>query len=344
MSGTRRVLSLAGLGVFAITLSISGVASAAPVVKEYPLQPNARNFEFSSGGWAPEVQIDGVCVPGLTCPMVRAQYESTGGAGGNGGYLRTEINPPTLAAALTVSHVIFRSPPFRFDGVRGKDPDRLTFRITRRADVDKFLSLLNDEAEFAVHIIDVGQGTPNAGITVVPFQTLAGAPEWSNAAPVNLEPDDLTIGRRYRIEIITRYVTDAVVIPMASADYDNVRLRAVFNPDANRRQIRVPELRRLLRQGPPKSASLKNGRLTTRVRCPAKAPQGCKVAATGLVRKGGRPVTNTQTRRIRAGGGKAVRLKVKDGALDGKKFAIIRLRVQSGNSNATVFKRVRIRR
>lgn len=343
-SGARRVLSLAGLGVFAVALSATGVAGAATVGKEYPLQPNARNFEFSSGGWAPEIQIDGVCVPSVTCPIVRAQYEPMGGAGGKGGFIRAEINPPSLAAALTVTHVIWRSPPFKFFGVRGRNPDRLTFRVARRADVDKFLSLLNDEAEFAVNIVDVTSGVATQGITVVPFQTLAGAPDWVTATPVQLAPDDLTINRKYRIEIITRFVTDAVVIPHASADYDNVRLRAVFKSEPIRAQISVSELRRLLRQGPPKSARLKKGRLTTRVRCPAKATKGCKVAATGVLKKGGRPITNTQTRRIKPGNGKAVRLKVKDPAdLAGRKHAIIKLRVQSGSSKVTVFKRVKVR-
>jgi hypothetical protein len=333
----------------AMTTAALGVgttsAGAEPIVTEYPTQPNARTFDTNSGGWAPEIQQDGVCVPSLTCPNVRAQYESADGEGGQGGYLRTSISPPdSLAAALVTSEVIYRSPPFLYNGARGNEPDRLTFRISRRANVEDFLAILNDSAEFTVQIVDVAGGGHNSGVTLVEQQTLAGTPEWAQVQPVQLDTDDLKKKHRYRIEIITTYVTDAILFPDATSDYDNVKLRAVFNPDSRRHRIRIPELRRLLRQGPPKTAVYRNGKLRVRVPCPKKATDPCVVAATGMVKKGGRPITDTRRKRIKPGAAKTVRLKVrKPEKLVGQKKATIRLRVATGGSRVTVFKRVTIR-
>ncbi len=340
-----RLVVVAGVltAIFAVG---AASAAAAPRVTEYPTQPNARTFDTNSGGWAPEVEINGVCVPSLTCPNVSASFVAEGGAGGGGGFLTTQISPPdSLAAALTESTVTFRSPPFRYSGARGAEPDRLTFRITRQADVAKFLSLLDDSADFSVQIVDVSGDVKRDALTLIPKQTLADAPAWAQLQPVQLDPEDLIRGRRYRIEIITTYVTDVILFPDANADYDNVRLRAVYNPKTadNKRNISITVLRRFFKQGPPKSVVVKNGKMLVRARCPRQAPTSCRIAATGLVNKGGARITETRRKLVRPGGAKTFRLRVKRPEALAADHATIRLRVQTGSTRATVFKRVKLR-
>ncbi len=339
----RRLFVVSGV-VTAIFAIGAASALAAPRVTEYPTQPNARTFDTDSGGWAPEIEINGVCVPSLTCPNVSAGFVAEGGAGGSGGYLTTQISPPdSLAAALTESTVTFRSPPFRYTGAGGQDPDRVTFRITRQAEVAKFLSLLDDSADFSVQIVDVTGDVQREALTLVPKQTLDDAPAWARVQPVHLDPDELDRGNRYRIEIITTYVTDVILFPDANADYDNVRLRAVYNPNTtdNKPNISITVLRRFFKQGPPKSVVVKNGKMLVRARCPRQAPTSCRIAATGLTNKGGARITETRRKLVRPGGAKTFRLKVRNPVTSD--HATIRLRVQTGSTRATVFKRVKLR-
>lgn len=327
----------------ALTFGASS-ASAETITSLYPFQANASNFAHNQGGWAPEISLRGICVlgGGITCPNIIPTYQASGGADGPAdGFIR--IGVISLLDVASDAKGIWRSPPFLYTGARGHTPEKLVFKLTRQADVSSFISLPGNTATYTVQLVNTKTGN---AINLIHESNLDGAKTWSAVEPVSVDPDDLRMDAKYRIEIIAHFASVAVVIPLSAADFDNVRLLASRPSDGKDNVVTNTKLMNLLRPLGPKNAPLKGKRLKPRISCPAKVTDPCEIAVSALLSRGGPKITTTRDVTVKPGASKRIGLVVKDQYLQqlrNRGKAVIHERVRSGNARASVYKKIRVR-
>jgi hypothetical protein len=142
----------------------------------------------------------------------------------------------------------------------------------------------------------------SAGGEVVPLigpTSLAGAQSWTNVRRGSIDPESLTLGDEYRLQITSRYTSGTSVPVSGDADYDNVVLNASQGGGggnagrgkggngggAGAGAFSSQRLEELLRAATPGTATLHGKRLLVRVRCPRRADHACRTTAQGLLRR-----------------------------------------------------------
>jgi hypothetical protein len=336
----------------AAVLGLCLAASAAAATTKYPPSAAARGFGGSSAGWTSSTGTDGACLAPLLCASVTNSFQATGGADG-GGFIRSAYTGAVGVTAVGGTTTgIWESPPFTYKGAGGGKATAVGFSLDRRANVDQLLAVEGNSAEYTVRLIDVSNG--GEASTLVPAGTLAGANSWTNVTRGSIDPESLTSGHDYRIQITSSYTTGTSVLVSGSADYDNVVLEASDgtsgkgkggNGSGNRGgALSEQRLEGLLRQATPGTAVLRGKRLFVRVNCPRKIGQACRTTAQGLLRKR-RPATRKRTVRLRSGKSKLVVLRVKPKArkqVAKRKRLLVRQKVRAGKMTATVVKSRRL--
>lgn len=219
-----RSIRVAVAGAFLAATLVAGPVTIASAEKSV-YHPNAqsRNFNGGPGGWTGSAEAGGPCAIALLCPSVTNSHQANGGAGG-GGYLRSEFGG--LLGVAGERSAIWESPPFVYDGAKNQFPDEVTFDLDRRADVDAFLSVTGNEAEFTAELVDAQTGT---AVTTAATAPLEGAPDWSAIPTASVNPNQLEIGNRYFVRITSRIEFGADVAAGSTADYDNVVLTAIVD-------------------------------------------------------------------------------------------------------------------
>jgi hypothetical protein len=276
--------------VGAAAAAFAPVAGAATVSKYHP-QRNSRTFAHSAGGWrSHEAYGPGLCIPGVNCPTVTDSYASHGGVGrGHDGYLSTRLSSLTGVAAQ--SRGVWRSPAFRYRGAKGKRPRLLSLSLTRRSRVAALLDVVGNSANYTVEIVRAGNGV---AVTPVDHRKVKQTKSWTRTN-VRLRPGALKIGRRYFVRVTTEFKTGVDVFPDATADYDNVFVRASRGGGGGRH-----------------TAVLHGNRLRIRVGCSRKyRPGRCKIKTSGLVHRRGPRVTRAGFAKVRAGHRKTVTMRVR---------------------------------
>jgi hypothetical protein len=329
----------------AATAAIAAPAAGAAVTTTYPFQDNASNFSGNQGGWASEVQLRGICLfgGGLTCPVITPSFQTGGGVDGPAdGFLRVKV--ASLTDVASDARGIWRSPPFLYNGASGGEPERITFKITRQANVQSFVSLPGNSATYTVQLVNT---TTGKALTLIDEETLTGAEKWAEVGPITVDPADLDMGTKYRLEIIAHFVSVAILIPNSTADFDDVRLVAsrpesttLGNVVSNR-----TELINLLRPLGPRSATLKKKRLKARIYCPAKSSEDCQYSVAALLSRAGPKITATRDVRLKPGASKVIGLVVKDQYVDKLRKrgrAVLRERVLVGQVHASVYKTIKV--
>jgi hypothetical protein len=203
-----------------------------------------------------------------------------------------------------------------------------------------------------VRLIDLTKG--GEALTLVAPTTLAGANSWTGVSRGSIDPESLTSGDQYRIQITSSYTTGTSVLVNGSADYDNVVLSASDGASRGGKNgngsgngaggLNSQRLEQLLRQATPGSAVLRGKRLLVRVKCPRKIGHACRTTAQGLLRKH-RPATLKRTARLRSGKSKLLVLRVKPKArkqVAKRKRLLVRQKVRAGKVTATVIKSRRL--
>jgi hypothetical protein len=269
------------------------------VVSDYPTDPGSRTFATGTGGWTQTISQTGVCVPAVTCPQVTNSFQPSGGADGPGdGYVSTAQGGLAQVGLLATSSGVWQSPAFTYSGAAGRAPERVTFTMSRRANVSALLAVTGASADYTVELIDQSGGS---NVTVIDHQSLASTGTWSAVPAVTVNPSLLKLGDSYSVRITTRFITPAAVVPSGSADYDNVDLRAVATSSTRTRANSTTAV-----------LSANHGSLFVRLSCPRSYKPGCKVRATAVSgHKHGKALTNTVRVRIKAGKTKVVALTVK---------------------------------
>jgi hypothetical protein len=325
----------------AISALSPGMASA----DTYAPGANAQDFGTDQGGWTSGIRSDGLCVPGVTCPVVANSYVNAGGAGGAGGFIRTSM--VYIATVGTMTHATWTSPTFTYNGDRGGIPSEVTFTMDRRANVGQLVGAGGSNASFSVVIHNA---STNRDITIVPPTTQLNAVGWTGIPAVSIMPSRLNIGDRYQFRITSIYdAVTADVLGNGTSDYDNVVLET---SGAASGILDASTLRRLIlgSQGLPGSATFnsKGKTLSIKVRCPSQAaPAKCRYRSLqGLSgRKGSRRATTRKNVSVSAGKSKTVKLRVRSKYLPIYRKAskiTIKTKVSVGKVSTTVFKRVNL--
>jgi hypothetical protein len=358
-STPRYVAGAVAACLAALLLAIPAAAGA--VGTKYPSANAARGFDGGAAGWDSSSSTEGICLPPLLCANVENSFQASGGADG-GGFIRSGYLGVLGATAVGgTTTAIWQSPPFPYSGVGGGEPGSLGFTLDRRANVDQLLGVAGNSAEYSVRLVDLSAG--GEGVTLIAPTTLAGARSWTNVSSGSINPDSLTIGDEYRIQISSRYTSGTSVLVSGSADYDNVVLSAATGSGGGNGKnggngggsgggkgsgaFSSQRLEELLRGATPDTATLNGKRLLVRVKCPRKVGRQCRTTVQGLLKKG-RPATGRRTVLLRSGKSKLVALRVKPKVREQvakRKRLLVRQKVRAGKATATVFKtRLLIRR
>jgi hypothetical protein len=350
-SPPRRVV-LAVAAVLALALAFAAAAGAA--VSKYPSAPASRGFSGSAAGWTSSSGNDGLCLPPFLCATVANSYQDTGGAD-SGGFIRSAYTGVTGATAVGgTTRGVWESPTCTYSGAAGTEAKAIDFSLDRRASVDRLLAVAGHSAEYTVRLIDLTEG--GEAVTLIAPTTLAGANSWTGVSRGSIDPESLTPGDDYRIQITSSYTTGTSVLVAGNADYDNVVLSASDgvgrggkkgngrgNGNGGGSGGGAPNSERLeglLRQTTPGTAVLggKGKKLFIRVKCPRKIGHACRTTAQGLLRKH-RPATLKRAVRLRSGKSKLLVLRVKPKArkqVAKRKRLLVRQKVRAGKATATI--------
>lgn len=324
---SRRYLALGAIAALsAIGLCLPVAASAEKVVKEYPPAEQERTFSSPDHGWTSEERYSGLCLQGVTCPHVVNGYVADDGAGGQGdGFLRTEMGSLTGVASTTGG--ILESAPFEYHGIGGVQPDKIEFGLSVRADLEEFLAIGENSTTFAVELADLNAGG-GKDVRVIAGEQLEPTDGWTAVPTVEVEPNALTLGHRYKVVIATRFKTDAVVGPGGTVDYDNVVVRATGDDEQ--------------RGAGGDDAVLKGNRLFLELRCLRETHQGkCTIKAVAYERQGGPRMTFPITRKVDADRGKVITMRVRPRFVDDLAAAdrvLMKLRHLEGGKRSDVRK------
>jgi hypothetical protein len=347
--GTVAAVCLASL-LLALPATAAGAASA-----KYPPAAAARGFDGGLAGWTPSSSSEGTCLAPVLCASVDNSFQGSGGADG-GGYIRSAYTGVVGAMAVAgTTTAVWQSPSFTYSGADGASPAGLSFSLDRRASVDQLLAVSGNSAEYSVQLLDASAG--GEAVPLIAPATLAGAQTWTNVRRT-IDPDALTIGDEYRIQITSRYTSGTSVLASGNADYDNVVLGtsagggAGGNGSAGARggagnrngALGSDRLQELLREASSGTATLRGKRLLLRVSCPRKVGGQCRTTAQGLLRKH-RPATAKRTVRLRSGKSRLIALRVKPKArkqLAKRRRLLVSQKVRAGKVTATVYKTRRL--
>jgi hypothetical protein len=358
-SSPPRRVALAVAAALALALALATAAGAA--VSKYPPTAASRGFSGGAAGWTSSSSSAGACLAPLLCASVTNSYQGTGGADG-GGFIRsayTGVVGVTAVGGTTTG--AWESPAFIYAGASGGEATAISLSLDRRASVDQLLAVAGNAAEYTVRLVDISEG--GEAVTLMAPTTLAGANSWTDVSRGSIDPESLTPGDEYRIQITSSYMTGTSVLVSGNADYDNVVLSAsdgVGRGGGKKGKGKgqgsgggngtgafdSQRLEELLRQATPGTAVLggKGKKLFVRVKCPRKVGHACRTTAQGLLRKH-RPATLKRTVRLRSGKSKLLALRVKPKArkqVAKRKRLLVRQKVRAGKVTATVTKSRRL--
>jgi hypothetical protein len=357
-SSLPRRIALAITATFA-TLALAFAPAAGAAVSKYPPDAAARGFSGGASGWTSSSATEGACLPPLLCPSVENSYQGSGGADG-GGFIRSAYTGVVGATAVGgTTSGMWESPVFTYAGAAGGEATAIGLSLDRRANVDQLLAVAGNSAEYTARLVDLSEG--GAALTLIAPTTLAGARSWTNVGRGSIDPESLTPGHEYRIQISSTYTTGTSVLVAGSADYDNVVLTASDGVGRGGKKgngkgngsggegngtgaFNSQRLEELLRQAMPGSAVLRGKRLFVRVKCPRKIGHACRTTAQGLLRKR-RPATLKRSVRLRNGKSKLLVLRVKPKArkqVAKRKRLLVRQKVRAGKVTATVIESRRL--
>lgn len=358
LSSPVRRVALAVAATLALALAFAIAAGAA--VSKYPPTATSRGFSGSAAGWTSSSSSDGICLPPLLCPSVTNSFQETGGADGAGFIRSAYTGVVGVSAVGGTTRGVWESPGFTYAGVAGGEATAISLSLDRRASVDQLLAVAGNSAEYTVRLIDVSE--EGEGLTLIAPTTLAGANSWTGISRASINPESLTPGDEYRIQITSSYTTGTGVLVTGNADYDNVVLSASDGLGRGGKKgtgkgkgngggngtgaFGSQRLEELLRQATPGTAVLggKDKKLFVRVKCPRKIGRVCRTTAQGLLRKK-RPATLKRTVRLRSGKSKLLALRVKPKArtqVAKRKRLLVRQKVRAGKVIATVTKSRRL--
>jgi hypothetical protein len=336
----------------ALLVAPSGANAASSV---YAPDQGARTFASGQAGWTESSESDGTCVELVLCPQITNSYEAGGGADEDG-FIRTKVGSITGAGGTSTG--TWASPSFVYEGNGGVRPASLDLSLARRSDVADLLRVDDNTATFSVKLVSVS--SPADTVTVIDERSLAGADDWSRIRDVSIEPGQLTIGDKYRIEIATTYRTGVTVVPGGSSDYDDVVMRAKGVADTSGGAGTTGGNGTNGGNGNGGGSALAgsgvaggaatltgSGRLQVKVRCSRKANGACHEKLTGLLTRRSGKLGKSRKVNLKSGKSRVVSLKVKpnlQSKLAAQKRVFVREHVKVGGKSKTKVVKLKLRK
>jgi hypothetical protein len=343
MQARKLTTALVVLGAFIVTAAAAPIAGAQSATKYAP-DTNSRTFATDVGGWTGSTEYtNGLCIAGVTCPAVTQEYVGTGGTGGAGdGFIRSNLSG--LASLLSTTRATWQSPAFTYTGAAGNPAEAVTFGLSRQTNAAALLTLLGT-ADYSVILDDL---TVPGSVTIVdqaPITNLAG---WTADASRSVDPGQLTIGRQYRIRIVTEMDLPVAVIPSATFDYDDVVLEARSSAGGGQPPLTGGELDDALKGAVAGVASLKGNTIHVTVKCPKRAPAKCVAKLVGKAKgKKSKSATKTGKVTVKPGKKKVAKLKVKPRFLakvKRMKKMVFKVQIKSGPRKVSYFRKLKLKR
>jgi hypothetical protein len=327
------------LAMLAMTASASADRSV------YPADRDAISLRNGPAGWSGDTSSEGLCVPVLLCPAITNSIRGHGGPG-NAGYLHTRLGSLTGVGATSIA--TFTGPAFTYRGVGGKTPDDVALQLSRRADVAALLDVTGTDANYSVRLLNLSGGSD---IELLGGEDLDGSRQWSEVPTVRVDPAQLQIGNRYRLEVVSRFESGVQVVTGTFADYAKVRLIAMQAKSAGDGSVPGDGA------GPVGPADLAGGQiagtvkvngkhLSFRVRCAKRAPRKCRSHLQARLSKRGARVTGSKSVRIRPGARKRVRFAIRPryrGKVADRKRIVIKRKTKVAGRKRTTYRTARVR-
>ena len=287
--------------VVAATAALPALAGAKTTTVYHPNQ-QARDFATGNGGSTGSIEVTGLCVPVLLCPVVGNTWVASGGTGGAAdGYLASGIG--SLLGVAGESKAIWTGAPFVYRGADGEAPEKLTLKVNRKSNLGALLAVVGNSADYSVEIVD--ETANNVATRPIDSAPLTSTQGWTSAGPVAIDPEALALGHTYRLRIITHFVYGAEVLPGGAAGYDDLTLTASRNGDGEERKGGCADT-------PLASACFDGRRLFIQLRCYGVQKRGhCYSRATALKSKNGTRYTFPVQRKVSAKKGKLVRARIR---------------------------------
>jgi hypothetical protein len=334
---------VAGICLLAM-LATSASASATRSV--YPGNQDAVSLRNGPAGWSAATSSEGLCVPVLLCPAITNSIRSHGGPG-NSGYLHTRLGSLTGVGATSIG--TFTGPAFKYRGVGGIVPDEVLVRLSRRADVAALLDIAGNEATYTVRLKNLSGG-PN--VELINDGDLDGSPQWSQVPAIEVDPAQMQVGNRYRLQVVSRFESGAQVVTGSFADYAKLRLTAKSgkighggapgNGNGGGGQDATDEAGGHIGG----VVTVKGKRLSFRVRCAKRAPRKCHSRLQARLNRHGARITNTRSVRIRPGTRKLVRLKIRgryQGQVANRERIVIKRKTRVAGKKRTTYRTARVK-
>jgi hypothetical protein len=318
---------------------LATTASAEAARTTYPPDRDAIALTSGAAGWTSDTSSEGLCVPVLLCPAIDNSVAASGGPRGSG-HLRTELGSLTGVGATSIG--TFTGPAFTYRGVAGKRADRVLLRLSRRADVAALLSVAGNDATYSVRLDNRSGGSD---VELVSGSGLEGATEWSQVPAVEIDPAQLQLGDRYRIEIASRFESGVQVLPGSYADYASVRLTARRKSDGqgDGGGSDDPDVVGGVIGG---TVKVKGKHLSFRVRCAKRAPGKCRSRVQARLSKRGARITKSKSVRIRPGARRVVKLKIRQRYRErvaDRKRIVIKRRTRIDGKQRTTYRSARVK-
>jgi len=317
---------------------LTTTASANAANSVYPTDRDAISLRNGPAGWSDDTSSEGLCVPVLLCPAITNSIRTHGGPG-NAGYLHTRLGSLTGVGATSIA--TFTGPAFTYRGVGGQMPDEVSLRLSRRADVAALLDVTGTDATYSVKLLNLSGGPD---VELLGDESLDGSRQWSQVPAVRVDPDQMQVGNRYRLEVVSRFESGVQVVTGTFADYAKLRLIA------KREEVAGGGSGPSGGPGPAGAANLAGGQivgavqvkgkhLSFRVRCAKRAPRKCRSRLQARLSKRGARVMGSKSVRIRPGARKRVRFAIRpryrDKVADRKRIVIKRKTKVAGKKRTT---------
>jgi hypothetical protein len=327
-------------------LAMVGMTASANAARSvYPADRDAISLRNGPAGWSEDTSSEGLCVPVLLCPAITNSIRTHGGPG-NAGYLHTRLGSLTGVGATSIA--TFTGPAFTYRGVGGQVPDDLTLQLSRRADVAALLDVTGTDATYSVRLLNLSVGSD---VELLGGEDLDGSRQWSEVPAVRVDPAQLRVGNRYRLEVVSRFDSGVQVITGTFADYAKLRLIANrvksvgggSGPGSGSGPVGAADLAGGQIAG---TVEVKGKHLSFRVRCAQRAPRKCRSRLQARLSKRGARVTGSKSVRIRPGARKRVRFAIRPryrGKVADRKRIVIKRKTKVAGKQRTTYRTARVK-
>jgi hypothetical protein len=208
--------------------------------------------------------------------------------------------------------------------------------------VAALLDVTGTDATYSVRLLNLSGGSD---VELLGGEDLDGSRQWSEVPAVRVDPAQLRVGNRYRLEVVSRFDSGVQVVTGTFADYAKLRLIAnrVESVGGGSGPVGAADLAGGQIAG---TVEVKGKHLSFRVRCAKRAPRKCRSRLQARLSKRGARVTGSKSVRIRPGARKRVRFAIRPryrGKVADRKRIVIKRKTKVAGKQRTTYRTARVK-